>query len=194
MSRFLPFIIIILAIGLFFGYVKPTWDGDITQTRGEIDSYNSALDASTRFTAKEAALEQERNKLPQDQLDRLEAFLPDSVDNIQLILDLNGLASRSGISLSNFTTSNVPNAPDASTGTAVAAPQQSASGALIGSASPVDSLTISLDATGTYNAFRTFLSGIEKSLRPLDVTTISITDSDTGVYQYRVTLKFYWLH
>ena len=120
----------------------------------------------------------------------MNAFLPDSVDNIQLILDLNALASRSGLSLSNFTTSNVPNAPDASTADAA----QSANGAFTGNTSPVDSLTIALDATGTYNSFRTFLSGIEQSLRPLDVTTLSVADSETGVYTYQLTLKFYWLH
>lgn len=189
MSRFIPFIIIILAVGLFFGYIRPTWTGDIAATRAEIASYNSALEASARFTEKQAALEQERNKLPPEQLERLNAFLPDSVDNIQLILDLNALASRSGMTLSNFTTSNVPNAPDASTGTV-----DTAGNGAFARANLVDSLTIAVNATGTYGSFRKFLTGVEQSLRPLDVTTLSIADSNTGVYTYQMTFKFYWLH
>jgi len=188
MNRFLPFIVVILAAGLFFSYVRPTWDGDIATTRAQIDSYNSALDASARFVAKEAALEEERNKLPPDKLDRLNIFLPDSVDNIQLILDLNALASRSGLTLSNFTTSNVPNAPD-TTSTAAAS-----NGAFSGATPLVDSLTLGVNAQGTYNSFRSFLTGVEQSLRPLDVSMLSVTDSDTGVYNYQMTLKFYWLH
>jgi hypothetical protein len=189
MSRILPFIIVILAIGLFFGYVKPTWDGEITTARSEIDSYNSALAASDRFSAKEAALEQERDSLPADGLARLNTFLPDSVDNIQLILDLNALAQRSGMTLSNFTTSAAPNLPDATTATSSAN-----TGAIGANASPVDYLTLSVNATGTYASFRKFLSGVEQSLRPLDVTTLTVNDSDTGVYTYQMTLKFYWLH
>lgn len=191
MSRVLPFVIILLAIGLFFGYVRPTWDGDVASTRAEIESYNSALDAAARFSTKEAALEGERNKFSPDQLARLNAFLPDSVDNIQLILDLNALASHSGMTLSNFTTSNVPNSPDASTGTT---PSQNGTGAFTKANAPVDYLTLAVNATGTYNSFRSFLRGIEGSLRPLDVTTVSVADSDTGVYTYQMTLKFYWLH
>jgi len=188
MSRVIPFIIIVLAIGLFIGYIRPTWDGQVAEAQTEIANYNSALDAASRFSAKEAALETERNQLPQDQLDRLNAFLPDSVNNIQLILDLNALAARSGVTLSNFATSETPNASEDPTQAA------SANGAFTGAASPVDSLTLTLSASGTYSAFRTFLSGIEASLRPLDVTALSVTDSDTGVYTYELTLKFYWLH
>lgn len=187
MSRILPFVIIILAIILLFTYVKPTWDGDIANTRKSIDSYNSALEASARFSEKEASLEVARNQLPPDDLVRLDAFLPDSVDNIQLILDLNALAGRSGVTLSNFVTSNVPNAVDS-------AVTNSPDGAIAHPSAAVDSLTITVTATGSYNAFRTFLSGIEQSLRPLDVTSLAVTNSETGVYTYQMMLKFYWLH
>jgi Tfp pilus assembly protein PilO len=192
MNRLFPIVVIILAVALFFGYVRPTWDGEIANTRAEIDSLNNALDASARFSAKEVALETERNKLPPEQLARLDAFLPDSVDNIQLILDLNALASHSGVTLSNFTTSNVPNASNASS--AGAGDAQNTNGAFTGATSPVDSLTIGINATGTYSAFRSFMTGVEQSLRPLDVTALTVTDSDTGVYMYQITLKFYWLH
>jgi len=192
MNRIAPLVIIVLAIAAFFGYIRPTWDGDIAATRQQITDYNNALDAAARFKEKEAALEAERDKLPPDQLARLDAFLPDSVDNIQLILDLNALASRSGLTLSNFTTSNVPNA-NSGPGSANPTPE-GGDGAIGAQANPVDSLTISFTGQGTYNAFRTFLAGIEQSLRPLDLSTLVVANSDTGVYSYQITLKFYWLH
>jgi len=187
MNRIFPLILIVIAIGLFFGYVRPTWDGSIATSKAQIASYDSALAASARFTANEAALAEKRNQIPSDSLDRLTTFLPDGVNNVQLILDLNALANRSGMTLSNFTTSETPN--DSTTNTTT-------SGALTSgtAVSPVDSLTLSVTASGTYDAFRSFLAGIEQSLRPLDVETVSVTDSDTGVYTYQLTLKFYWLH
>lgn len=190
MNRLLPFIFILLAIVLFFGYIRPTWNGSIAQAKSDIDSYDAALTAASNFSANEAALEQQRDAIPGDQLNRLNAFLPDSVDNVQLILDLNALAIRSGILLSNFTMATQPNIPlptgdvtDESQGTNVS-----------GSNSLVDYLTLSVAATGTYGGFRAFLAGAEQSLRPLDIVNINVSDSDTGVYTYAVTFKFYWLH
>jgi hypothetical protein len=187
MSRLFPFIVVLLAIGLFFGYVRPAWEGEVAETRAEIASYNNALEAAARFQQKQAALEQERNKLPPEQLERLNTFLPDSVDNIQLIVDLNALASRSGVTLSNFVTSSVPNESNLGG-------NSSSNGTLTSNVPPVDSLTLTMSAAGTYSSFRTFLSGIEQSLRPLDLVGLVVTNSETGVYTYQITLKFYWLH
>jgi hypothetical protein len=186
MNRIFALIFVLIAFGLFFGYIQPTWAGDITTTRSQIDSYDSALVAASRFSANEAALEEKRNQIPGDKVARLNAFLPDSVDNVQLILDLNALATRSGVTISDFTTGETPNGG--------AGDSQSSEGAVAGGASSIDSLTLSVKAEGSYDAFRAFLSGIERSLRPLDVEVINISDSDTGVYSYDITLKFYWLH
>ncbi len=188
MNRILPFVFILIAIGLFFGYVRPTWDGPVTTSKTQIAGYDSALQAAERFKENETQLEAARNQIPTDELDRLGAFLPDSVNNVQLILDLNALATNTGVKLSNFTTSEAPNAPTGASGDTEGALQGTGTGSL------VDSLTISVNATGTYSAFRAFLAGIEQSLRPLDVTSLTVTDSDTGVYTYALTLKFYWLH
>ncbi|HVW71624.1 MAG TPA: hypothetical protein VHB93_00540 [Candidatus Paceibacterota bacterium] len=188
MNRLLPFIFILLALALFFGYVRPTWDGEIAQAKNDIANYDSALAAASNFSDNEAKLEQERAGIPSDQIDRLAVFLPDSVDNVQLILDLNALAQRSGVVLSNFTT-----AASANSGTTDGTNDTPDQGGH--STGPiVDSLTVSVSATGTYDAFRTFLASAEQSLRPLDVTQLSVTDSDTGVYTYQVSFKIYWLH
>jgi hypothetical protein len=40
---------------------------------------------------------------------------------------------------------------------------------------------------------QTFLTGIEKSARLLDVQDILVTGSDTGVYTYQMTMRLYWL-
>lgn len=192
MNRILPFVFILVAIGVFFGYVRTTWQGSVASSKAEIESYDRALSAAAEFRAKEAALETERAQLPPAALERLNTFLPDSVDNVQLILDLNALATRSGISLSDFTMNDGSKKGDANSGgqgaSSLGANQSFAA------ASPFDSLTMTVRAVGTYNAFRSFLAGVEQSLRPLDVTEITVQDSDTGVYTYEVTLAFYWLH
>lgn len=202
-SRIIPLLLIIGAIGLFVGYTQSTYSGSVTALKEEIASLDSALDAAEQFRLKEAQLTQQRNAMSSEQLERLEAFLPDSVDNVQLIVDLNSLASRSGIQLSEFsiqggneteTTGNTSavGAPTAAPLTTATAPAQGTTLALQ-SADSTESLELSVSATGSYAAFRTFLAGVEQSLRPLDVVELSVDDSNTGVYTYDVTFRLYWL-
>lgn len=190
-SRLFPIIAILLSIGLFFMYINPTRSGSIASKKAQIASYESALEAAERFNARQAELTVAQANIPSDGLARLEAFLPDGVDNVQIILDLNTLAARSGITLSDFETSAISSTNMQSAG----APDPTMGGTATGFANqgPIDSLEITVSATGTYSAFRTFLNGIEKSLRLLDVVSVSVTDSQSGVYTYDMTIRLYWL-
>ncbi|HEV7121246.1 MAG TPA: hypothetical protein VGN56_00305, partial [Candidatus Paceibacterota bacterium] len=102
MSRILPLAALIVAAGLIFAYIVPTYQKSIVPAQAQISSYENALAAAKGFTQKEADLAQQRAALPADGLARLNEFLPDGVNNVQLILDLDGLAARSGMVLSNF--------------------------------------------------------------------------------------------
>lgn len=188
-SRLSPAVATLLAIGLFFGYVNPTRTGKIAETRAQIESYESALVAAERFKQKESELIIARANVPSDGLARLTSFLPDGVDNVQIILDLNALAARSGMTLSDFNTSNDESVGGTESTTVVPA----ADGLAFEEQEPVESLDLTISATGTYTSFRAFLEGIEQSLRLLDVVSVKVTDSDTGVYSYDMTIRLYWL-
>lgn len=193
MSRLFPAIALILAIGLFFGYINPTRTGSIAETQAQIDSYDSALQAADQFKEKENELIRAQAAIPQDKLERLKTFLPDGVNNVQIILDLNSLAARSRVTLSNFNIVGSPDTAGGETPGSVAEPQTATSGFGLASEQAIDSLEITVSATGTYEAFRTFLDGIERSLRLLDVVSVSVNDSDTGIYTYDMTIRLYWL-
>lgn len=199
-SRIIPLLLVIGAIGLFMGYTQPTYGNSVTVLKEEIRSFETALSAAEQFKLKEAQLTQQRAALSQEQLDRLEAFLPDSVDNVQLIVDLNSLAARSGVQLSQFDIAEVGDDARAETSAgqpaagATTAPLAPTSAPLaLQSSEPIEALELSVSATGSYAAFRTFLEGVEQSLRPLDVVELSVQDSETGVYTYDVTFRLYWL-
>jgi len=182
MNRFFPVVALIIAIGLFFGYINPTRTGFIAATKAQIDSYDAALEAAERFKERENELIIAKANIPSDGLARLETFLPDGVDNVQIILDLNTLAARSGVTLSDFDTT----APTGENTPTEIGFEQDSQG-------PVDSIELTISATGTYASFRSFLDGIESSLRLLDVVAVSVDDSATGVYTYDMTVRLYWL-
>lgn len=198
MTRLFPIVPFLVALGLFFGYVHPTYTGSISALNSEIQSYDAALAAADRFAEREAALNAERAAIPQDGLARLEAFLPDGVDNVQLILDLDALASRSGLSLTDFDVATGNASTDTSSQAPVGGPGPDGAiapggGVELGGADPVDSIDLSVSATGTYASLRTFLAGVERSLRLLDLVELTVEDSDTGVYSYDMTFRLYWL-
>lgn len=181
-SRILPVIILLVAIGLFFAYVHPTYTGSVAELRSEIASYDAALKAAEAYREKEAELIAERSALPPADLARLEAFLPDGVDNVQLILDLNALADRTGILLSDFDTTEVD---DEQSGDLEQIP--------LASDELTDSIELSVNAVGSYASFKQFLDGVEWSLRPLDLVSLTISESDTGIYTYDMRFRIYWL-
>ena len=205
-SRIIPLLLVVGAVGLFIGYTQPTYGSSVASLKEEIRSFDTALLAAEQFKQKEVQLTQQRAALSQEQLARLEAFLPDSVDNVQLIVDLNSLAARSGVQLSQFDIAEGGSASDtASSATTAGMPQDGGPGMgaapltpgntalALRSSEPTESLELSVSATGSYAAFRTFLAGVEQSLRPLDVIELSVQDSETGVYTYDVTFRLYWL-
>jgi Tfp pilus assembly protein PilO len=184
-SRVLPLFALMLSVGIFFAYVKPTWSGPIAKTKVAIAQNDLALKAAKEYDEKKNEIASARNAIDPENLARLSVFLPDSVDNVGLILDINALVARSGLSLENIDV--VVNSADNTKG---AAP----SGTLpVARADPVGSVDLSLSAIGTYTALQEFLVGIEKSARLLDVRDINVKGSDTGVYNYKMTVRLYWL-
>lgn len=183
-SRILPLFALLVALGMFFAYVNPTWSGAIAATKSAITQDDQALAAAHQYATQQNDLASKRNAIDPANLARLAAFLPDSVDNVGLILDLNALAARSGFSLANI---------DVTTNTAADANAPAGQTLPSSGVSQVGSIDLSLSAVGTYAAFQSFLAGVEKSARLLDVRSIAVKGSGTGVYDYEIKLRLYWL-
>lgn len=181
-QRILPIVVLLIAIGIFFGYVHPTYTGKVASLRADIHGYDAALVAADAYSKKEAELLQKRNEIPAEGLARLEAFLPDGVDNVQLILDLNSLASRSGLTLADF---DIVEHADEN--------NQQGDHVTLVSDDMIDSLDLSVSAVGSYDAFKKFLQGAELSLRPLDVVELNIETADNSLYRYDIKFRIYWL-
>lgn len=182
-GKILPIAVLIVSAAIFFVYVSPTWTGSISSTKNAIALDDQALVTANRYAAQQNTLASSRNAIDPADLTRIEVFLPDSVDNVGLILDLNALAARSGLSLSNIdVTANTANEMGGSS-----------QGLPAAGANPIGSVDLSLSAVGTYSALKSFLFGVERSARLLDVKNIIVKGSDTGVYNYQMTLRLYWL-
>jgi Tfp pilus assembly protein PilO len=178
-NRVISLFALLFALTIVFAYIVPTWSGPIADAKAAIASDNDALDAAAAYNARQDQLVKASREIDETSMARLTTLLPDSVDNVALILSLNALAARSGLSLSNIDVSGG--------GTSAASPVSSAT------VNPVNSIDLSLSASGPYASFQKFLDGVEKSERLLDLRNITVTGSNSGTYTYQMTVRLYWL-
>jgi hypothetical protein len=181
-SRIIPSLALVVAAAVFFLYVGPTWRGPIAVAKATIASDEAALVAAKEYSDQQNQLAAARDAIDPANLTALATFLPDSVDNVRLILDLNALAARSQFSLSSINVAHDAGSVPSTSGTL----PSSGSGV-------VGSVDLSLSGVGTFNALQDFLSGVEKSARLLDVRDLTVRTAETGIYSYTMVLRLYWL-
>ena len=176
MSNIISIVLIVASIGLFFGYIDPTY-ATIQMQRTEKADYDRALNNSKELQAERDKLLQKFNEMNKVDLDDLARLLPDNIDNVRLIIDIDEMAKKYGMRIRNFKA-------DPSEKTDTIGRSNSAHG----------TLTLSFSTTAGYDTFLAFIRDIEKSLRVIDITSVEFVASDTSsLYDYKVTVKTYWL-
>jgi hypothetical protein len=180
MRLFVPIILVVAAIGLFVVYTNPAYQGTKALS-AKVASYNDALDKSKELRSVRDQLLAKRNTFSADDVQKLQEVLPDNVDNIRLIIDINNIASRHGISLSAVNIGDIG-------GT------QNALAAGAGSGGPVGNVDIGFAVTTSYDSMLSFLNDLEHSLRLIDVQKLGFTASATDSNTYTFTIRTYWLH
>lgn len=175
-----PIILILLSAGLFFGFIDPTYN-DIQKILQEEAKFDQALDKSKELQEVRDRLLSRYNTFSTNDLSRLTKLLPDNVDNVRLVLDIDNIASVYGIRVKNV---------------AISKALDSQAGVIGPKKKPYDSVILSFSITSSYENLIQFIKDIERSLRIVDVTEISLIPSKTGeenLYEYNIGIKTYWL-
>ena len=92
------FVLIGIAIAGFFLFTSPLYK-EITTLKAQVVSYNEALSNSKALENERDKLTAKLNSISSENLDKLHKFLPDNIDNIRLILEIEKLASPYGMVL-----------------------------------------------------------------------------------------------
>ena len=95
-----PIIMISVSLGIFFAYTDPVYK-DVKELRVQVSSYDEALDNSKKLEEAKNALNEQYNAFTDEELTRLRKLLPDNVDNIRLILEIESVAVRYGMTINN---------------------------------------------------------------------------------------------
>lgn len=188
-------ILIVLAVGAYLTFTRARL-ADIKAVQAVNDQYVSAIASADQLIKVRDSVLKDYNALKDEDRERLDMMLPNTVDNIRLIIDLNSVALRHGFSLRNIkaVASSVAN----KSATPVPQPQDTSRGqdkAGVSIPTPVlDTVTVSFSVTAPYQQFIDLLRDLEANLRVMDVTRLSVVAGQApGSYDFNVELKTYWL-
>jgi hypothetical protein len=172
-----PIVLIIAAIGLFWVYTNPAYSNAQT-VKAQVAQYDNALSKSKELQKLRDSLSARYASFSTDDLNRLHLLLPDTVDNIQLVFNIDTIASRYGMVIRDLKL-NAPTAPGGDS--------------FDPSANDIHSVDLSFSVSTDYPTFLKFVKDLQDSLRIIDITAINFNVPDKGPTSYTVTIRTYWL-
>ncbi len=193
MIRFIgPFILIGIAVTGFFMITNPLYK-DVLQLREQMASYNEALDNSKVLENERDKLTKKYNAIDPGDLVKLQKLLPDNVDNIRLILEIEKIASPYGMILKDVKYDIISKSEAKNAGVIQPSEAQSQT-------KDYGTWSLEFSIQGSYNSFLNFLKDLENNLRIVDVSSIAFSSVSTGAnlplsdsYNYAFKIKTYWL-
>ncbi|KKT14510.1 MAG: hypothetical protein UW76_C0026G0007 [Parcubacteria group bacterium GW2011_GWF2_44_8b] len=172
-------ILLLLSVGLFYTFTNDQYQ-DVKKLYALSSEYRNVLQSVSAIVELRDRLLVTYETFPKAEIERINQVLPDNIDNVQLALDLDAMASRYGISIESIQ-AEVGVGNDASL---VVLPEN---------AGVYEKATVSLSFVANYENFMRLLADIEKSLRIMDVKSISFQTSESGFYEYEISADTYWL-
>lgn len=192
-----PIILIGIAIGIFFVFANPIFN-DLSALNVQAASYNDALGNSKMLENERDKLTAKYNSINPENINKLAKFLPQNVDNIRLILEIEQIAAPYGMTLKDVKY-------DTEETVEPSARQQ---GVLPGSISKKANkdygiFELEFSTSGSYDNFINFTKDLENNLRIVDISSIVFSSTATPAvgggagssdkYNYTFTIKTYWL-
>ncbi len=183
---------LIISIALFFFFINPTFS-EVKQLRADVDTYNMALDNSTDLQKTRDSLVDIYKNIKAEDKDRLNHLLPSSIDNIELILEIEKIANLHGMPIGDvkFDTKSLDTS---STGKTISTTDANNN-------LPYGIFPMDFTIEGRYDTFILFLKDLEHNLRLVDIKSVSFSvptqslsgTTDPTIFNYSLKVKTYWL-
>lgn len=173
-------ILIVIALGTYFTVTKSVID-DAKAIKDTNDQYATAIKKSDQLIKDRDEVMRRYNSISQEDRDRLDKIIPSGVDNIRLMIDMNALAVKDGVALKSITASaistdvNADSSQNTNTGPALS------------------KIKLSMGVSASYKQIIGFLKDIESNLRIMDVSKMSVSGGENGVYNLGLDVITYWL-
>jgi Tfp pilus assembly protein PilO len=182
MMRFLfPIFLVIIGLVIALTFTLPEYH-QVQALQAEASTYDNALSKVTELAETRQALFEKYADLSDGGIkDRLDKLLPSNVDNVRLLIEVDSIANRYGMTIRDVDFLESQNN--------AAAPGQESPNSLY------KDITFRFSVKGSYTDFLFFMRDLERSLRLVDVDHIAFSANEqvVGENTYDVSLKAYWL-
>ncbi len=174
-----PLFLIVLSGGLFFSYIDPAYveTGNLKEQQTE---YDDALTKSKELREIRQELLAKYNVFLESDVKRLDKLIPNDIDNVRLIMEINQIAVKNGCAIRSIDVDSVTGSSDKS-------------GNLGPNLDGYESIGLNFSVDAKYDDFVSFMNDLGNSLRIVDVVDYSLKASIEGVYKHEVNIKTYWL-
>lgn len=180
MKPFLTILFIAGAIGLLWGLAFPQWS-QVVVLRDEARALENAVKEGDQAITFMNELLERRNKISEADLQKLSRMIPSGSTKEFVLLELDGIASRSKVFLTSLNFSDVARVSrDKEVGLGITP------GAL-------QELGASFTVLGSYEEFRAFLSALENTIRLTDVDTINFSSDSVNLFQFSLQAHSYYV-
>ncbi len=172
----LPLILFGLSFSAFFWYIQPTY-AEIQEIQSEVSQYDATLDKVAQLQQIRDDLLSTYNSIQSRQLDRLNKMLPDAVDTVKFLIELDEVAASHGMSVQDISFNKTPNSQSGESG----------------NSGQYNTIEAVFNVSGPYEDMLSFMRDIERSARLIDLQNVNVsTNQDGGENQYQFTLQTYW--
>jgi len=208
----MPIILIGISVTVFVMFSNPIYT-QIGELRAQSVSYDEALKNSKTLENERDKLTAKDNAIDPDNKIKLQKLLPDNVDNIRLILEIEQIGLPYGMALKDVKYNATPDKEKTTAANPAGAAVVGGAGAGDAENKEYGSWDLEFSTSGTYDNFLNFVRDIEQNLRIVDISSIVFevdtkdAVKDSGInktdktdaaslpptYKYDFKIKTYWL-
>jgi predicted nuclease with TOPRIM domain len=194
MKNLYSFILIVVSIGVFFTLITPERE-NIKLLQEEIRKNDDTLKLADQLEKTTKELRDRYNSISGEEKERLLRLLPDTIDNVRMIIDIYNIAEQKQLTLTNFQISEGDKNANISGPSGEFNDLEKDLKLSYSDPSKVGVLSFSFSVSAKYDTFVDLLKTLEQTLRMVDIRTINISGggSDSVFNNYSVTLDTYWL-
>ncbi len=190
MKNLSSIIFILLAVALFFLYIKPEWN-TVSALRMQKATYDSGLEQAQQVQKLRDTLVSQYNSISPADQKKLDLMLPETFSAAKIASDINVRASSHGMAFKGISAA-ADDTVQASAARNIAAVSPAAT-------EPYQTHAVSFTVVGSYRNFIAFLKDLESNVQLLDVTKVDIAAESQGAtggpsgLSFKVSAKTYSL-
>lgn len=155
---------------------------DVKLLRVQAGEYDEALKIAEELEELRTQLARTLESFSEEDMARLDHFLPQRLDTVRIILDVDGIAKINNITLENLDVDEPTSAP-------------SVQGNVPGQVG-LNSVGLGFSFSSTYPQAIRFLQDLERSLRLLEIVDLKVSPraNSSGVYDFDMTINTFWIN